>query len=284
MIIDSHVHVHGPYLSATRLLAEMDSSDVSQAVLFASPSKGVKGVQVPFWYSRTINRTPVGQSIVRWMSRSQAFRNLPPPNNEDVANVVSAAPNRFYMLHFSSPHDGYSPEPVVKSIEISNCIGIKLHLWVHPVSLQDDRINSLFDVANQRSLVVLIDLGGSQRALEEMPGVAARWPDVHFIIPHLPPPLDLVLKMAAAHPNVFLDTSGPQVTARHIVRAVKSVGADHVIFGSDSPRELGCTIQHSLRTIHSARLSAADEDLILSGNIKRLISRGEPSHTKGESR
>jgi predicted TIM-barrel fold metal-dependent hydrolase len=279
MIVDSHIHIHGPYLSAGRLLADMDSLGVSKAVVLASPSKGVKGLRVPFWYSRTINRTAIGQALVRWASRSQSFKELPAPNNDDVIKVVNQARDRFYMLHFSSPHDDYSPEPLLTSIELHNCIGIKLHLWVHPVSLLDERLSALLEVANRFGLVVLIDLGGSPRALDEMWEVAARWPRASFIIPHLPPPLNRILRLAAARPNVFLDTSGPQVTTRLIAQAVKAAGADHVVFGSDSPRELGGTIEYALRTVYSARLSPASEELVLSDNIRSLINKAN-SHIR----
>jgi predicted TIM-barrel fold metal-dependent hydrolase len=75
------------------------------------------------------------------------------------------------------------------------------------------------------------------------------------------------IEVAQALPNVLLDTSAMPYPEM-IQRAVETIGAARVLFGSDGP---GCIPALELEKVRLAGLSPEDEALVLGGNIQRLM-------------
>ena len=87
----------------------------------------------------------------------------------------------------------------------------------------------------------------------------------------------MCLLIAFKHQNVYLDTV--QAPAKHIARAVKEVGADRVLFGSDWDRvwrEMGLAggnsniYRSALAVIEEAGLSADEKEQVLSRTAAEL--------------
>ena len=103
--------------------------------------------------------------------------------------------------------------------------------------------------------------------------IAAQYPDVNFIIPHLGSFAGdwrvhrQVVDQIARLPNVYTDTSGVK-RFDYVVEAVQRAGAHKVIFGSDGPW-LHPALE--LQKIRLLKLPPAQEALILSGNVLRLL-------------
>ena len=75
--------------------------------------------------------------------------------------------------------------------------------------------------------------------------------------------------LAKRFPNVSVDTS--QVTVKFIEMAVKELGPDRVIFGSDGPEQDSRVELYKIRLL---KLAAADEARILSGNVRKILPKG----------
>jgi len=75
------------------------------------------------------------------------------------------------------------------------------------------------------------------------------------------------IQMAKALPNVMLDTSAMPYPDM-IRRAVETIGAERVLFGSDGP---GCRPALEVEKVRLAGLSAEDEALVLGGNARRIL-------------
>jgi predicted TIM-barrel fold metal-dependent hydrolase len=144
---------------------------------------------------------------------------------------------------------------------------------MYPISLFDARIRCLLDRVADRHGIVLIDLGARRVAFDELGTIAASYPTANFILPHLPPPLEIAIELAAVHANIYLDTSSPQVRTRHVERALQRVGADKLIFGSDAPREIAGEMRYSIDVIDRLKVGDHEKDAIYSGNITRLLAR-----------
>jgi len=117
---------------------------------------------------------------------------------------------------------------------------------------------------------MLVDVTGRAHIIELL---APQYRDVNFIVPHLGSFLDdwraqqQVVDQLVRHPNVFTDTAGVR-RFDYIVQAIRRAGARKVIFGSDGPW-LHPSIE--LYKIRVLGLSPRDEQLVLGGNILRLI-------------
>ncbi len=102
---------------------------------------------------------------------------------------------------------------------------------------------------------------------------ARRFPAVTVIMAHLTGIGFRGVLEAKGLPNLYVDTSGGFPEEGLVEFAAEHLGADHVVYGSDLPiRENTVTIER----IRSARLPAADRQLMLYGNAARLL-RLQPS-------
>ncbi len=101
--------------------------------------------------------------------------------------------------------------------------------------------------------------------------LARRFPDVTIICPHLAGIghrgiLDFVL-----YPNIIVDTSGGQPIAGLVEYAVEKLGAERVIFGSDTYGNTGRDPACQLGRVMGADISDRDKELILGGNARRIL-------------
>lgn len=126
--------------------------------------------------------------------------------------------------------------------------------------------------------------------------VAARYPNIHYVIPHLGGIIPLLLQrldnqVPSQHPAL---PERPSVTARRfyydtvshgsqagLLCAWKAFGADHLVAGSDYPVLLAFeTYKQTFHDIRESGLPAGDVDRILHHNAQRLLglAHGERPH------
>jgi predicted TIM-barrel fold metal-dependent hydrolase len=77
---------------------------------------------------------------------------------------------------------------------------------------------------------------------------------------------------AERYGNIVLETSAVPYPDK-IGEAVRRLGAERVIFGSDGP---GCNPTLEVEKVRLAGLSPEDERRVLAGNIVRLLERVRP--------
>jgi len=76
------------------------------------------------------------------------------------------------------------------------------------------------------------------------------------------------IEAARKYPNIYLDTTSSMVDMGYIEAAVEALGAERVIFGTDTPLLDPFT---QLAKVTTADLNQEAKDLILGGNIARLL-------------
>lgn len=187
--------------------------------------------------------------------------------NHDVARIVHARPDRFmgYCFVNSVGDAGRIRELVRTAVERYGFVGIKVHRY------HGDITREVCDVARDFHLPVLYDVMGKVSVVEML---ARAYQDVPFIIPHLGSFADdwranlATIDHLVRHPNIHTDSSAV-LRFDLLEEAVHRAGAHKLLFGSDGPW-LHPGVE--LAKIHELRLSSADEALVLSGNVMRLIS------------
>ncbi|MDB4873754.1 MAG: amidohydrolase [Gemmatimonadetes bacterium] len=186
--------------------------------------------------------------------------------NHEVARVVGARPDRFFGFCFvnSVADRGRIRALVRTSVEQYGFVGIKVHRF------HGDITREVCDVARDFDLPVLYDVMGKVSVVEML---ATAFPDVRFIIPHLGSFVDDwranlgLIDHLVRHPNVHTDSSAVQ-RFDFLEQAVQRAGAHKLLFGSDGP---WIHPGVELAKIRELRLAPADEALVLSGNLLRLI-------------
>ncbi len=212
-------------------------------------------------YLRRARRAGISRTVV-----FPAFQTDYVEGNREVARIVGKCPNR--LIGFAMVHAGRDTGRIVpmlrEAVEKHGFRGVKIHGHDHMPTRE------VCQAARQFGLPMLVDVAGKAHVVDMF---AAEYPDVNFIIPHLGSFADdwraheRVIEQLARYPNVYADTSGVR-RFDYIVRAVRRGGARKVLFGSDGPW-LHPGLE--LEKIRLLGLPAAEQALILGGNVSRLL-------------
>jgi predicted TIM-barrel fold metal-dependent hydrolase len=185
--------------------------------------------------------------------------------NGEIAQIVKRYPGRFIGY---AKHDPVNEKSRIRAMLLRECRemglrGLKLHVKPTPEVL--DTVAELG--------IPIIWHPGRVAMFEE---VAKAYPTVDLILAHLGSDLSnnwkehvAGIEMARNHPNVYLDT-GAVVLSRYIEQAVKELGPEKIIFGSDEP-EVDCRLE--IFKVRVLKLPKEQEEMILGGNILRLLSK-----------
>lgn len=135
----------------------------------------------------------------------------------------------------------------------------------------------IMDMASRLNLVIQIHTN-----TQEMRYLATAFPDTTIVFPHLGANRDDIfarIEIVAGHKNAHIDLSGSGIERVGILeRAVKEIGADRVLYGSDfTINEPEAVIVR----VKNAFLTPDEREKILYRNVERLLTRaGKPPAPK----
>jgi predicted TIM-barrel fold metal-dependent hydrolase len=239
MIIDAHCHAG----RGDRLTAPWNTNAPLAAYLRRARAAGIdKTVVVPAFHSN--------------------YRVA----NAELARIVSRSRGRligFVMVH-PLRDAGDIRAMVRRAVEGWGFRGIKVH--------GHDALptREVCAAAREFRVPILVDVFSRAEAVDMF---ATEYTDVTFIVPHLGSFADSwkvyqrVIDQLVRYPNVYADTSGIR-QFDYLVQAVRRAGPGKIIFGSDGPWLHPGLELHKIRLLG---LSAADERMVLGGNIARLM-------------
>lgn len=148
------------------------------------------------------------------------------------------------------------------------------------VNARDKRMDPIMKKAEELDVVVLqhswdtsvigrkMKGGGYQSDPSDIADLASRFPKTKIIMAHLTAAGYRGILDVQPFPNVYVDTSGSQPFSEIIEYAVKELGAERILFGSDVP---GRDFSAQLARIYDARISSKEKKLILGLNAKKLL-------------
>lgn len=192
--------------------------------------------------------------------------------NEWAADVCGLAPDRFTGFVYASPNH---PELSVELIEEFRGRGFRgIKLWV--CQLCDHSGNDLIcDKAAELGLPVLqhtwFKATGNLPTESEpahLVALARRHLEVNFIMAHAGGDWERGLRLVKDDPNICPDTCGNDPEAGFVELAVKLLGPERLVFGSDAT---GRSFASQMGKIIGADISDEHKRLILGGNVLRLM-------------
>ena len=213
-------------------------------------------------YLRRAARAGIGRTVL-FAAFSSDYRAA----NAGVGRIVAKRPDRFYgyAMVNAARDAGRIGAMVGEAVTGWGACGIKVHR-------HDARISrEVCEVARSFALPVLYDVTGEAYPMEL---VAAEYPDVTFVIPHLGSFADdwraqrAVIDMLVRNPNVYADTSGVR-RFDLLAEALRRAGPRKMLFGSDGPW-LHPGVE--LSKVHALGLPPDQERLVLGSNWVRLTA------------
>ncbi len=202
----------------------------------------------------------------------------PVGGNEEAHRAVAAEARELRQWVVIDPRRPETFEQAGRMLDTPWCVGIKMHPEEHLYHVAQDG-RSIFEFAAERGAVILSHSGEANSLPVDLANLANDFPAARLILAHLGCGWDGDLThqvraiAASRHGNVFTDTSSAaSLTPGLIEWAVGEVGADRILFGSDTP--LYVTAMQRAR-IDAAEITDADRRLILRDNARRLLNLGD---------
>ncbi|MEO6906416.1 MAG: amidohydrolase family protein [Abditibacteriaceae bacterium] len=194
--------------------------------------------------------------------------------NEDAARCVGEFPSlRFYVV--IDPLRPQTFEQAEVMLRQDECVGIKIHPEEHLYPIKEHG-KVLFEFAQEQNAVILTHSGEERSLPGDFVQFADDFPDVKLILAHLgcgydgDPTYQVRAIQKTTSENVYVDTSSAQsITPRLIEWAVEEIGAEKILYGTDTP--LYCTTMQRIR-IDEADIGDAEKQLILRDNARRIFT------------
>ena len=198
--------------------------------------------------------------------------------NREAARIVPKTKGllQWVIVH---PLQKQTFEQAREMMKSPTCVGIKLHPEEHVYPIRKHG-RALFQLAAELRAVVLVHSGEAYSEPVDFVKFANDFPEVKLILAHLGNAgakrgdVDLQVRalQTAKHGNVWIDTSSARSVFPGLIEwAVKEVGADRLLFGTDTP--LYFTANQRAR-IDYADITTKQKRMILRDNAAKLLKLG----------
>jgi predicted TIM-barrel fold metal-dependent hydrolase len=195
--------------------------------------------------------------------------------NDHVSAALAHHHDRaFGLCYASGEHVDASLRELDRSIRDGPMVGVKL--WVSRRA-SDPGLDPIAARAAELGAPILqhtwFKSDGTQQADESTPmdlvALARRHPQGQFICGHSGGTWEAGIRAVRSVKNIVVETAGSDPTCGFVEMAVRELGAERVVFGSDAR---GRSFGSQLGKVTGALVPDAAKRLILSGNLKRLFA------------
>jgi predicted TIM-barrel fold metal-dependent hydrolase len=228
--------------------------------------------------------------LVRRMDRAgvdKALTWLRPPYMREIASsnayvyeATKQHPDRILGFGWADPHLGVerSKDDVKRCIYEYGFYGVKLNGAQNSYYIDDPEMSlPLIEEIAKTGKLLAFHVGAD--AYEHthpfrVAKVAARFPELQILVVHMGGVghhglTDATIEMAEECANLYL--IGSAVRTRAILKAIRTLGAERVCFGSDTPFELMHVEVARYEGMLDGEVTAEEKELIMAGNMARLM-------------
>jgi len=194
--------------------------------------------------------------------------------NDNTLAAMAATPDFISGLCYLNPAHGaaFCLEEMDRCVVRGGMIGVKLWVAVHARRPELDpilaRAGALGVPVLHHAWYKTVGHVAQESDPADIAALAARHPRTRILMAHLGGGLWRGVRAIVGLPNVMVDTSGAQPEADLVEYAVRALGAERVLYGSDWPLRDFAT---QTARIRGARLTERERDLVLGGNARRLF-------------
>ena len=193
--------------------------------------------------------------------------------NDEVLRALAKYPDRaFGFVYLSAKHVEHSLSELERCVAKGPMVGVKL--WVAK-RCDDPQIDPIIQRAAELKAVIFqhtwFKTNGNyagESTPDDFAAMARRFPKVPMICGHTGGNWELGIRAVEPLKNVWIDLAGSDPTAGMTEMAVRELGADRIIYGSDGG---GRSFASQLAKVHGAEISDADKQKIFCDNLRGLM-------------
>lgn len=194
-------------------------------------------------------------------------------SNDEVLRAIRKFPDRAFGFVYVNPkHTQTSLDEINRCVRDGPMVGVKLWCAVHcndplldPIVARAAELKAL--VTQHCWIKITGNLPGESTPMD-LAELAARHPKATLICAHTGGDWELGIRAIRPHPNIYADINGGDPTAGFTEMAVRELGAERVLYGSDAG---GRSFASQLAKVHGAEIPDAAKRLVFAGNLKRLL-------------
>ena len=194
----------------------------------------------------------------------------PNPNHQALADTLEGNPRWIPCAQVNPQHGERAVAEFRRAVTEFGCKMLKLMPAIYNTPPTSPNALALMDVARELGVAVNIHSTGNNGDPLEIGALARRYPEVQIIMDHMGYRNDGRTAILAAqdNPNIFLGTTIAAFEPSFIATAIKEVGADRIIFGSNLPN---CYPDLAIEALRRGKFGEEAEALILGGNLARML-------------
>ncbi len=272
MIIDGHSHACGKFLIAESIIKTLDNNGVDKVILVPGELNSKSEYSLPNLAAifPNCNVVKVTNYITKFVMKLTGKVKDIPVGNEYVHELKSKIGDRIIQFIWITTGMDNIPEYLDEKFAYWSFNGIKLHQCWESFSIDSDFFRQVAVWAENHDLPLFIHLY-SDKDVIQLINYKRKHPNLILIIAHLFG-LELFVSENYKDENLYFDTSTIQlISDNRFKMAINFVGADKVLFGTDTPYGAKNNIQRNINRIQNLEISSKDKDQILGLNIKRLL-------------
>jgi len=170
-----------------------------------------------------------------------------------------------------NPNDGLAAfEEIRRSATEWGMRVLKIMPAIYHVQLLGGLAAKLMSTARELEMVVNIHSGSEISHPLAIGSLARRFPDVTVLMDHMGYRewTSDAIEMARDNPNLYLGTTIAAVEPSAVMRAVKELGPERVVYGSNWPNVYS---DLAVEAIKRQKLGSEAEALVLGGNLARIL-------------
>lgn len=192
-------------------------------------------------------------------------------HNDVVGDAVRRYPDRFVGVCVTTPHTGNDMGigEIRRTVERYGFKGVKFQSNRMGFDLRVDVLAPIFETCIELNIPVLIHTGEDRTSPDRVGYLALAYPKLIVVMLHMGLRTDYQLyaiEVARLTPNIILETSF--AGAWSIRRAISLLGAERVMFGSDSPYG---SLGDQIRALRSMNLKPEEEAMTFVQNARRVF-------------
>ncbi|HNJ65469.1 MAG TPA: amidohydrolase family protein [Turneriella sp.] len=288
IIIDSHAHFEPRMLGEDDWLRKLDVAGVDKVALIPSMNDPLPPVpELLLGGVRLLMQSGFTRPIAELLHRATLtdagnlrlltgeYKIYAQPDNESAFALVRRHPDRFMSWAFLNPRaDTKVLETLERWRHEKGMIGVKLHPHWHDYTT--DLLFPLFARLEELGLPALIHLGFGRRG--DYRAIAEKFPRLKIIAAHAGFPFYQDMWNFARQHNIYVDLSSPYIDESLARAAVKTMGAERCLYGTDAPygfSDEGHSYDYTAIRgwVERMPVSAREKEQIFGGNFMELICK-----------
>ena len=272
MIIDGHSHACGRFLTAESIIKTLDDNGVDKVVLVPGELNSKTEYYIPdiaelFPKYNVVKVTNYTTKII--MNLTGKVKDVP-AGNEYVYELKSKIGERMIQFVWITAGIKHPSEYLDRKLAEWNFKGVKLHQCWETFSVDSDFFREVAMWSENNDLPLFIHLF-SDKEVGHLINYKRKHPKLKLIVAHLIR-LELFIAQNFKDENLYFDTSTVSLISDYrLKKAIEFIGADRVLFGTDTPYGGKDNIKRNIDRIKRLKISNENKDLILGLNMKRLL-------------